>query len=251
MKFVASLAFAATGAAIAVVFSPSAHALTFNNTNLIVNGDAEAGTGSNGLSVVSSTPGWSTTGTFTAIQYAAGNGFPTVSDPGPDNRGLNFFGGGPTNPLSTASQLIDLSSGAITIDAGGVTFNLSGFLGGFSTQNDNAQLTATFLSAGNTSLGSASIGPVLNVDRNNVTSLLFRQTTGTLPTSTRFVNLLLTMTRTEGTSNDGYADNLSFALAEEPPNNSDVPVSPQFLATALGAGIGALKLRRQKARAEA
>jgi hypothetical protein len=33
--------------------------------------------------------------------------------------------------------------------------------------------------------------------------------------------------------------------------SSAVPVPPQFLATALGAGIGALKLRRQKARAEA
>jgi hypothetical protein len=44
-------------------------------------------------------------------------------------------------------------------------------------------------------------------------------------------------------------DNVSFTEGNN--NNNDIPVPPQFLATALGAGIGALKLRRQKARAEA
>ncbi len=94
----------------------------------------------------------------------------------------------------------------------GATFVLSGFLGGFATQNDRATLTATFKDGGGGTLAIASIGPVTNVDRGNVTGLLFRTTSGSVPAGTRTVDLLLTLTRAAGFSNDGYADNLSLVL---------------------------------------
>lgn len=129
-------------------------------TNLIVNGNAEAGAGSpTGLTVVP-VPGWTTVGNFTTIRYTAGGGFPTSQDPGPPDRGNNFFGGGPSSPSASASQGIDVSAGAATIDAGGVTFTLSGYLGGFGDQGDNAALTATFRGASGNSLGAVTLAPV-------------------------------------------------------------------------------------------
>jgi hypothetical protein len=179
--------------------------------NLIVNGDAESGPGGDGTVVVP-VPGWMTSGNFTVIKYSTGAGFPTPTDPGPPNRGENFFGGGPDSASSSATQSINVSSSATAIDAGKVAYGLSGYLGGFGSQEDNAVLTITFNSATNAALGTASIGPVTATDRNNATGLLPRATSGIVPAGTRQIDVLLQMTRTGGNSNDGYADNLALVL---------------------------------------
>jgi hypothetical protein len=184
---------------------------TTQTPNLIVNADAESGPGGDGT-VVEPVPGWITSGNFTVIKYSTGGGFPTPSDPGPPNRGENFFGGGPDNASSSATQSIDVSSVAANIDAGKVAFVLSGYLGGFGAQEDNAVLTITLNSATSMALSTASIGPVTPADRNNATGLLLRSTSGIVPASTRRIDVLLQMTRTGGSSNDGYADNLSLVL---------------------------------------
>ena len=188
--------------------------------NLIVNGDAEAGAGAANDSSIVPVPGWTTNGNFTAVQYNAPGGFPTSSDPGPSNRGSNFFAGGPSNASSSASQIIDVSMGAAAIDTGGVTFDLAGVLGGFDGQGDNAVLTTTFLSVSNMNLGTASIGPVTLADRNGFTGLLSRSTAGSLPVGTREIDVVLQMTRLAGSYNDGYADNLALVLTTPVPEPS-------------------------------
>ena len=102
-----------------------------------------------------------------------------------------------------------------------VRFQLSGFLGGFANHNDNAVLTATFKDSSGTPLGTASIGPVTNVDRGFATGLLFRTASGDVPTGTQTIDILLQMTRTTGTDNDGYADNLSLVLNEVEDEDDD------------------------------
>jgi hypothetical protein len=99
--------------------------------------------------------------------------FRAVSDPGPADRGNNFFAGGPSSAVSSGTELVDVSNISAQINAWLVSFTLSGFLGGFSTQDDNAELTAEFLS-GASSVGSASTGPVTESDRSRATGLLFR-----------------------------------------------------------------------------
>src|SRR5689334_13012378 len=59
-------------------------------TNLVVNGDAEVGPGSPTGDVVASIPGWTTSGNFTAVQYGSTD-YLTTTDPGPADRGNNFF----------------------------------------------------------------------------------------------------------------------------------------------------------------
>ena len=179
--------------------------------NLIVNADAETGAGASDCGVVA-VPGWTTQSNFSVYQYGCDGGEPDANSPGPANRGVNFFAGGPVNAASSATQTIDLSSYAAVIDTGKQTYTLSGYLGGWRYQADNATLTINFKNAANTSLGIATIGPVTNVERGNQTALFYRTINGLVPAQSRKVYVTLQMTRYEGEYNDGYADNLFLGL---------------------------------------
>jgi hypothetical protein len=176
--------------------------------NLILNGNGDVDAGSPSGAHVSVT-NWTTTSAFTVIPYSAGFGYPGPGDPGPGDRGSNFFAGGNGAAVSTATQNIDLSANAADINAGNVIFDLSGYFGGFSSDNDNARLSATFFN-GNTSLGIVTVGHATAKDRGNATGLLLRRGSGIVPVNTTRVVITLTMTRISNTSNDGYADSLSF-----------------------------------------
>ena len=181
--------------------------------NLIQNGDAEAGPASPGCSGLPSIPSWTTNGNMTVCAWGTG-AYPGPSDPGLPNRGSNFFGGG-HSPSSSISQLIDVSSSASDIDSGNHPYTLSGYLGGFSSQSDQAALRVEFQNSSGGVLGTASVGPVLPADRGNATGLLLRSTTGSVPSGTRRILVILEATRISGAtfaSNDGYADDLSLEL---------------------------------------
>ncbi|MCA9470198.1 MAG: hypothetical protein KC643_32775 [Nitrospira sp.] len=187
------------------------------NTNLILNGDAENGIGASDDQSIVSIPNWSTFGSFTVVAYSAGNGFPINASPGPNDRGLNFFAGGPNNTNSSAQQTIDVSSNASNIDLGRISFNLSGFFGGFSTQDDHAILQTSFLDPTNSILASTALGPVTPTDRADNTGLLPLTRSGFLPVGTRAIEVSLLMSRFDGIYNDGYADNLSLILHNSAP----------------------------------
>jgi hypothetical protein len=180
--------------------------------NLIVNGDAEAGAGSSTGYEVVSVPGWTPQGNFTVVQYAVGGAFLSAETPGPTNRGANYFAGGPNTALSSATQTIDLSSYAAAINTGNQTFTLSGYLGGYDGQDDNATLTVDFQNAADISLGTAAIGPVTRDERGNINALLFRKINGLIPANSTKVVVTLKMTRLQGSYDDGYADNLFLGL---------------------------------------
>jgi hypothetical protein len=218
-------------------------------SNIIVNGDAEAAAGAPNDSSTVATPGFVVVGAFTPVVYNAPGGFPVTGDPGVAAGGANFFSGGPSNGSSSASQVIDLSSGASTIDLGGVGFDLSAYLGGFASQNDNAVLTISFLDAVSAVLGGAALGPVTAADRGSQTGLLFRSTSGFVPIGARSVNVNLQMTRTEGSYNDGYADNLSLILRGQDVGGG-VPEPSAWALMLLGfGGLGAAMRRRRTAAA--
>ena len=105
-----------------------------------------------------------------------------------------------------------MSSAASAIDAGGVPFNLSGWLGGYAGQNDRVGMNATFLNASGASVGTASIAPVTSTDRGSVTKFLQRSATGTLPAGTRSIKVDLVFTWTAGDTTDGYADDVSLTV---------------------------------------
>ena len=204
------------GAAAVVLFAMLAPATQASpgslfGKNLMVNGDAEASAGAPSNTVIATPTGWTTTGEFTAVQYGASGGFPDKNSPGPHDRGKNFFAGGNV-ASSTASQTIDLSPDAKAIDGGGVTYGLSGWLGGYAGQQDNAKVTVTFSGANGNELGTATIGPVTAADRKKTSGFLRREAKGSVPAQTRSATVLVTSTRLEGTYNDGYSDNLVLRL---------------------------------------
>jgi hypothetical protein len=176
--------------------------------NLILNGNGDVDAGSPSGAHVS-VSNWTTSSAFTVIPYSAGNGYPGPGDPGPGDRGNNFFAGGNGAAVSTATQNIDLSANANDINQGNVIFELLGYFGGFSSDNDNARLSATFFN-GNTSLGIVTVGHATAKDRGNATGLILRRGSGIVPVNATRVVITQTMTRISGNSNDGYADSLSF-----------------------------------------
>jgi len=184
------------------------------NRNLIVNGDAEAAAGSPDDTALVAIPDWTRQGNCNVMQYQSdSNDYQGTTSAGPANRGKNFFYGGAEtttdNTTTRARQTIDTSAGAALLVTNQVKFTLSGWLGGFAGQNDSAKLTVQFLSVTGQALASASIGPVLDADRKGETCLVERTTDGTVPAGTVKITVTLTMTKTDGSDNDGSADNLA------------------------------------------
>ena len=141
---------------------PTASAQSFFGRNLIVNPGAEDGAAAPSTFIIRPIPGWIASGNFTVQPYGDPGGFPTLSSPGPPNRGTKFFSGGPNNASSLAYQVIQVPSDAFTaIDAGTVRYDLSAWLGGVTIQDDNANLKVFFISVSDATLGSLLIGPVL------------------------------------------------------------------------------------------
>jgi hypothetical protein len=215
-------------------------------TNLLVNGNAEAGPGSSTGTQVSAVPGWTTTGSFTVVQYAAGSGFPGASSAGPTDRGANFFAGGPGSMSSSATQRLDLAGIAglaPQIASGTVRFTLGGFFGGFSGQDDAASLMARFFDASGALVGSATAGPVFAAARVGVTGLLERSVAGLLPSDARSVEFTLAMSHREGNYNDAYADNLSFVLAAASATTVPEPGTWALVGTGLAGVLGVVRRR--------
>jgi hypothetical protein len=99
------------------------------------------------------------------------------------------------------------------VDTSGVACVLSGYLGGYHNQYDQAMLTACFRDESNNTLGSVVIGPITPDDRPYLqTGLHSCQRTANLPIGTRALEVVLEMIYFTGPYNDGYADNLSLVL---------------------------------------
>ena len=100
------------------------------------------------------------------------------------------------------------------IDNQKLSYNFSAWMGGYTTEDDNVQVSLTFLDQNNQQVGSTiTLGPVLAVERNSITSLIFHQTTGVIPSTTRSVMVTVTMTLVSGATNDGYIDNIALYLS--------------------------------------
>lgn len=207
-------------------------------SNLITNPGADASPGyttSSSIDVSPDLPGWVRSAYLTADSYQDSGGDLYQVTGGPADAGSNYFYGGvnvsdDTNPIATASQDIDVSSAASLIDAGNLTYTLAGWLGGYSGQNDNTTLEAQFEDWSGNVLGTAQIGPVMASDRNNTTELLQESTSNTVPAGTRMIHLLMSITRTDGSNNDGLADSLSLVLG------SSGNVGPEITGSVISAG---------------
>ena len=224
-----------------LILNAPAPAQSLLGMNLISNPGADASPGllnSSPVTISTDLPGWVRSAYLTADSYqdsdSNGDLYQLTSGIPPD-AGSNYFYGGKdvsdnSNPVATAYQDIDVSSAASLIDAGNLPFALSGWLGGYAGQDDNCVVAVQFQQWDGTVLGSATIGPVLAADRNDVTMLLQRSTSGMAPTGTRVMHVFMTVTREVGTNNDGLADSLSLVLG------SNGNVGPEVSDSIISAG---------------
>jgi hypothetical protein len=177
------------------------------SANLLRNGGAEIGPAAVDDRQTVAPTGWQTTSKFTSVIYGANGSFPASALIFGDNQ---FFAGGPGNPLSTATQKVRVPAEFLR---GRADARLSADLGGFSSQRDNATVTAHFLGAGGATLGSMHIGPVGPGARGSTTKLVLRIGDASMPVGTVAIQVVISAKRFSGSYNDGYIDNVSLNLS--------------------------------------
>ncbi|MFJ9442330.1 hypothetical protein ACIRRH_10715 [Kitasatospora sp. NPDC101235] len=192
-----------------VVAAPTSAGAAGSSGNLIVNGDAEAGGYcTDDWSAAGTVPGWTVqAGGVDVMCHSAGS----FGLPG-DGRspGRAFFGPGNFGDGSM-SQTVDVSSAAAAIDGGGVHFNLSGWLGGWTTYGGYAAVSLHFQDVSGRPLGATAKLPTVSAtDRGLGTKFLSRNATGTVPSGTRSIQVEVQFLST--TNETGYLDNLSLTL---------------------------------------
>ncbi|WP_158543187.1 alkaline phosphatase family protein [Dyella psychrodurans] len=190
------------------LFASSAFAS--DSGNLLVDGDGESGTCTTDWSAVNTVPGWTVTqGSPSIVCYSIGR----FNTPGSGSGGNAFIADGPYGD-SALRQNVDVSSAATAIDGGNITYNLSGWLGGYTVYNGQAVVTATFLDASGKPLGTpAQLAGVNASARGLESGFIAKSTTGSIPAGTRTISVLLQFTDTSASYNIGYADNLALTLS--------------------------------------
>ncbi|WP_159050349.1 alkaline phosphatase family protein [Streptomyces cellostaticus] len=203
-----------------IVCAQPAHAAG-SSGNLIVNGDAEAGGHcTDDWAAATTVPGWTTqAGGVDVMCHTAGSfGLPgDGSSPGKAFFGPGNFGDG------SMAQTVDVSSAATAIDGGGVHYNLSGWLGGWTTYSGYVAVGLHFHDANGRPLGAtAKLATVSASDRGLATKFLSRSTTGAVPAGTRSIQVEVQFLSTSHET--GYLDNLSLTL--DTPVTAPAPLTP-------------------------
>ncbi len=194
----------------ALLLAASAGSQAQNSGNLIVNGGGETGLCATDWYAVKTVPGWQVLlGNPTLVCYSVAS-FTTPTSPA---AGKAFIADGPYGD-SALMQNVDVSSASAAIDAGGVTYNLSGWLGGYGVYNGQAVVTASFLDASGKLLGTpGELGGVTASARGDANAFLAKSATGSVPAGTRTIAVQLQFINTSASYNIGYADNLSLTLS--------------------------------------
>jgi len=178
--------------------------------NLIINGDGEMERGFDDFLPDSSLPGWVDNGWATAVRYGS-DGFPSLTGPGPAVPGENFLCGGYGASNSVIYQDIDFTVLGGDIDGGAIGFRFNGWLGGYSDQNDRAEVTLEVFDAAGALMLTSTLDAVSASDRDDVTGLMLRTRFGMIPPFARSARITIDFIRDSG-GNDGYVDNLALIL---------------------------------------
>jgi hypothetical protein len=150
------------------------------------------------------------------VLYYDQPGAPTAADPGPEQRGIKVFAGGPYSSPSAIQQFITVDPAWYpAIDAGRVRFTMSAFLGGGLAEGDAAQVSLEFRTGDDFELlGQVTLPSITPLERENQTGLWPVAGGGVVPAGTNFILVNLVFMKTESEYIDAYADNLELTLAE-------------------------------------
>ncbi|KAA5539564.1 PKD domain-containing protein [Roseiconus nitratireducens] len=196
----------------AFTYRPTASAATVLTSNLVRNPGGE-----NHLAdwkIWRGNPTWG--------HYGDPGGFPTQSESCGSSCGTHFFYGGDSDFSWLYQEFSIPSSLHAKVDRGDIIIDLSAYLGGFSNQDDFAEVQLAYRkSSGGLTPFTTMQGPIA-AQRSNRTRLLFRQRYVTVPAGARSIEVNLRFHRNGGTTNDGYADNVSLRLRDASPRTTIV-----------------------------
>lgn len=189
------------------------------DVNLVFNGDAELDRGMPDQQIHQNIAGWNNPGPFgvTVVEYGSPDGYPGPDDPGPSQRGRNFFCGGASG-VSTATQRIDLFAIADAIDSTEAVFTLAACLGGYADQRDYATVSVRWFDEDMHVLGITRLDPVMPDEREGATGLFRKEATGTPPSMARWAEVEIMCVRDAGSGNDGYVDDVSLVITMPEPD---------------------------------
>jgi len=228
-----AIRYALTGT-LASIFSavaPAALAATTTG-NLLQNGDAETHLCTDDWTAQTPVPGWRVVRGAASVvcwsAFAHMNEVPVLPRNGTPGNALFAAPGADT----AMEQVVDVAAAARAIDQGGVSFVLSGWLGGWRNAPEQAVLTAIFLD----DHGRATASPVVVAGagpaaRQHATAMLERSERGGVPPGTRRIAITVDFLSGMSSFQNAYADNLRLTLsgdvdalaaapaAAPPPNN--------------------------------
>lgn len=218
---------------LALLLSPSV-----SMANVVVNGTFD-----------NNTTGW--VGSYDAQigdSHAFPLGFPVI------NTGSYYFGG--QKASNSISQIYNLTNFDLNnLSSAGLNFTMSADLFGWETHNDHSIFKASFYSNADASgslLGSIALDSATN-DPGTWPSIYtagdfpnFQTTSGTLANLTTSILFTVESIRLQGAANDGYADNLKFALS--PVTTVPLPAATWLFGSGLLGFLGMKKRRNLKPR---
>lgn len=158
----------------------AATAQTLTTTgNLIVDGRANAGYCTTDWTAATTMPGWTVNASSPDVICSSAGSFSW-----PGTAPGAFFAPGDQGDGNMA-QTINVSAASGAINAGGVTYNLSGWLGGWGSYAGYTAVTAIFYNSAGDIVGTAaSLPAVTAADRDDDNAFLARSATGTVPADT-------------------------------------------------------------------
>lgn len=187
-------------AAVLLAAAQTIQAQSILNTNLIVNGNAEAGAAGTATTLVASIPGWTLTTRNTNVLPYGLAGHVLLTDPAPPDHGFQYFAGDPAGGASTLTQTIDVSSGASIIGAGNIKYTASAYL----HDQPLEQVVVAFQNASGQQFSSATLGP----GGFPGSGMSLQQQIGVVPAGTMRITVTLTLENATST-----ADSLSLVLS--------------------------------------
>jgi phosphoesterase family protein len=201
---IVACAAAVTIAALAPVRAAHAQAST-TTSNLIVDGSADAGYCTTDWTAATTVPGWTVNASSPDIICSSAGSFSW-----PGTAPGAFFAPGDQGD-GNMTQTINVSAAASAINAGGVTYNLSGWLGGWGSYPGYTQVTATFYNGSGDAAGTAASLPTVSAaNRDNSNAFLARSASGTVPAGTTAI--VVGVAFADSSDEAGYAANLALTL---------------------------------------
>jgi uncharacterized protein (TIGR03437 family) len=208
------------GAGLVLCWSAAAWAQpSILNTNLIVNGNAEAGPAGTGVvTPVSSIPGWTVvSGKPTVLPYNYTTtapqqptyGFPQLTSPAPPDHGFQYFAAAFPSTQGVLSQKIDVSAASSLINGNNAEFVASAYMGSAGGVSVGTSMAVAFQNANGQTFNTVTVGPLISPGG---LGMYFQQQIGLVPAGTAQITVSLTLQ--DGNYDTGIADSLSLMLIQ-------------------------------------